>query len=1015
MDWLAAIPPAALLGVVFVVVAVESLGVPLPGETVLITTTLLAATSGLSPVWVAAAAAAGAIIGDSVGYFIGSRYGRRIISVLNRKFPKHVGPKRLGVAVHLMRRWGPWAVFFGRFVAVLRIFSGPLAGMFRMPYPIFLAANAAGGIIWASLVVTVVTLLGKAATEILHRFSWAALAIAGVVAIVIAIVVVYRARRRAASGQAPEPVVSLTEEELDELLSPEGAVSLRAASDERVRDVAGAADAVAGSGVIARGGSTAPGSTSGSVSGTTPTSGIEIGVPVPPARPAADLRAAVRYVFTPLRWAFTNAPATSGFLIVFIALGVVTEGLWRPIHTASWYSSVAFGVPSFQDGHWWTIFTGMFLTTGPAAYVIAILGIGVFGGWVEVRFGTLRAAAIFVGGHLIGILGAVGFALLFAPTGWEWAQTLTTTLDVGPSCGILACIATATAFMRSPYRLRWRLLLIAWVSIAVLYVGHISDLEHFISVIVFVIVARVMVGEHRSTSRPTERDWRLYAVAGLVILGVVQILITLVPLEGPLGPTTLTQGTWTDVLFDTIAIIVIVNWLRRGHRWAWWAAMALTVVNLLVTALLVTLILVAGVTLDFAAVWLSTTVLWIAEAALLIGSRHAFRVSSNQTRRRLPDAIGPGARRSRRIASGLLAEHGGGPLATVALRPQNRVFLTPDEQHAIGYQQHGGVALAIGDPIGAAAGRAEAIAAFADAAERVGLTPSVFAATDPADAPEGWRVSPLGRDLVVRPADIDGSGISSGSGSGSGSGISSSSSSAVRALDAAVRDYGLRTVVRPLADQTWEIRSQARALDSVWTTDKHVPELGLTVGGSSGSLREVARTSAVLDRTGTLLAAVTWLPVDGPGGVVTGWSLDLVVRAIDGGDEHSGAAAGGVVGRPSLDDAVRIAVLAACRAFAAEGAQTVSLAPSGLGQDHTEPDGVAVRAIAGIASRVEPRYGAEDLAAFAAELGAETVPLYLFCREDTDQPRVSYAIARGFLPASRLGDLANLSGALLTR
>lgn len=979
MDWLAAIPPAALIIVVFLVVAVESLGIPLPGETILITTTLLAATSGLNPVWIGAAAAAGAIIGDSVGYVIGARYGRRIISVLNRRFPKHVGPKRLGAAVHLMRRWGPWAVFFGRFVAVLRIFSGPLAGMFRMPYPIFLTANAAGGIVWAGLVVTIVTLLGKAATEILHRFSWAALVVAGVVGIVIAIVVVYRARRRAATGEAPEPVVSLTEEELDELLSPNAAGAMRAAG--------------------------------------TPTDVAPNQAPVATQR--ADFRAAVGYVFTPIRWALRRVPVTTVFVTVFIVLGVVTGGLWQPIHTAPWFSNVAFGIESFEAGRWWTIFTGLFITTGPGAYATAIIGAAVFGGWVEYRFGGVRMAGIFIAGHLVGVLGAFGVAAALEPTGWEWAHTITTTLDVGPSCGIFALVATSTAFMRSPYRLRWRLVLVAWVSIALLYIGDVADLEHFISVVVFVIVARIMVGEHRSRTRPTERDWRLFAVAGLVILGVVQVLITVLPLDGPLGPTTLTQGSWTDVLFDAIAIVLIVNWLRRGHRWAWWAAMALTVLNLLVTVLLVVVTIVTGIPLDFATIWLSTAILWVVQAGLLIASRHAFRVAANQTRRRLPDAIGPGARRARRTAAAIIAQHGGGPLATVALRPENRVFVTEGGTHAIAYQQHGGVALAIGDPIGPdrpVGARAAAIAAFADAAERVGLTPSVFAASEPADAPDGWRVSPLGRDLRVGlRAFVD-----------EGEGGADGRVPAVRALDGLAATAGLRSIVKPLAEQSWEIRSQARAFTSVWVTDRHVPELGLTVGGSLGSLRGVARTSAVVDRNGALLAATTWLPIDGAGGTIVGWSLDVVSRAtgagvdVEGGGDVRGDGDGDVA-EPApgtaltTNDAVRLAVLAACRAFAAEGAEVVSLAASGLGQDRGEPDGVAVRAVAGIAARVEPLFGAADIAEFAAELGAESVPLSLFCREDTDQPRVSYAIARGFLTNGRFGDIANLSGALLTR
>jgi len=954
VDWLADFPPGVLLLVVFLVVAVESLGVPLPGETVLIAATLLAATSGLNPVFVAAAAAGGAILGDSIGYWIGKRYGRRLLSVLNRRFPKHVGPKRLGAAVHLMRRWGPWAVFFGRFVAVLRIFSGPLAGMFRMTYPHFLVANAAGGVAWATLVVTVVTLLGSAATEFLHRFSWAALALAGAVAVVIAVVLVYRARRRAAQPVAERTVVSMTEAELDELLSPNGVVALGA--------------------------------------GTATTS-----APAAPALPArADLRAAVAAVLTPARWVVRRTPATGAFVTVFVAFGIVTGGLWRAIDQAAWYPSFAYGVPSLVEGRWWTIITGMFITADPLTYLIAIVGAAVFGGWVEYRFGTLRASAIFLSGHLVGILGALAIAAALSPLDWPWAQSLATTLDVGPSCGILACVATATAFMRSPYRLRWRLLLLSWVSIALLYVGQIDDLEHFISTVVFVIAARLWVGEHRSTPRPTERDWRLFAVAGLLILGAVQLLVTLVPLDGPLGSTTLTQGTLLDVGFDTVAILVISNWLRRGHRWAWWAAMVLTIGNLLITVGLVALTWLAGEPLDTTAIWISASVLWIAQAVVLVLARHAFRVAANQTRRRLPGAIGPAARRARGRAAELLHEHGGGPLSASALRPENRVFVTDDGRGAIAYQQHAGVALALGEPIGAPGGARSVYTEFAEAAEQAGLTPAVFAAVDRAAAPEGWRVSPLARDLVLTVRDR-------------AEAASSPAASADRPL--------LTSVVLDAGELPWELRSQIRALSSVWASDRNVPELGLTVGASTdptGSTLTGVRVSVVTDGSGAVLAAVTWLPIAGSGGATGGWALDVVRRAVPGGSSANGPSESGVP-EETLSIAVERAIVDACAVFITEGALVISFASSGLAQDGTEPDGVAVRTMAGIAHREDPLYDFAGIAAVAERLGARPVPLLLFCREDADQPRVAYAAAAGFLTGIRLRDLPALSGSLLVR
>jgi membrane protein DedA with SNARE-associated domain len=131
--------------------------------------------SGISPVWVAVAAIIGAIIGDSIGYSIGRRYGMSLFEKLGRRFPKHFGTGHVALAKQLFTRWGVWAVFFGRFIALLRILAGPLAGALRMRYPHFLAANAAGAICWAGGTTAVVYFLGLAAEKWLARFSWVAL------------------------------------------------------------------------------------------------------------------------------------------------------------------------------------------------------------------------------------------------------------------------------------------------------------------------------------------------------------------------------------------------------------------------------------------------------------------------------------------------------------------------------------------------------------------------------------------------------------------------------------------------------------------------------------------------------------------------------------------------------------------------------------------------------------------------------------------------------------------------
>lgn len=177
---LEAIPPLLVYLIVGFVIGIESLGIPLPGEIVLVSAALLSSRQELavSPVWIAVAGSVGAIAGDSTGYAIGRRWGASLFDRLGHRFPRHFGRRNVAFAESVFTRWGVLAVFFGRFIALLRIFAGPLAGALKMHYPKFFVANALGGIIWATGTTFAVYTLGVVAEKWLSNFSWIALAVA---------------------------------------------------------------------------------------------------------------------------------------------------------------------------------------------------------------------------------------------------------------------------------------------------------------------------------------------------------------------------------------------------------------------------------------------------------------------------------------------------------------------------------------------------------------------------------------------------------------------------------------------------------------------------------------------------------------------------------------------------------------------------------------------------------------------------------------------------------------------
>jgi membrane protein DedA with SNARE-associated domain len=193
-EWLGHLPVLVIYLIVGAIILLESMGVPLPGEITLVSASLLAAT-GVTSVWgVAVAASLGAIVGDSIGYAIGRRGGRALLERFGRRFPKHFGPPHLARAERIFEKWGVWAVFFGRFVALLRILAGPLAGALRVPYRKFLVANAAGGILWSFGTAFAIYYAGRAAEKYLRGFSWIAL----VVAVLFGVGTTLYLRRRAA-------------------------------------------------------------------------------------------------------------------------------------------------------------------------------------------------------------------------------------------------------------------------------------------------------------------------------------------------------------------------------------------------------------------------------------------------------------------------------------------------------------------------------------------------------------------------------------------------------------------------------------------------------------------------------------------------------------------------------------------------------------------------------------------------------------------------------------------------
>jgi membrane protein DedA with SNARE-associated domain/membrane-associated phospholipid phosphatase len=171
--------------VVFLFVAVESLGIPLPGETVLVTAAALAALGHLNIWWVIAIAAAGGIIGDASGYWIGRLGGLALLKRYGRFV--HFDEHKLEKVRLFFNRHGSKAVFFGRFIALLRTWAALLAGTAEMPYGVFTLYNVLGGITWAALFGTLGYLFGRSLPLLERYIGQASLAVVLLIALVVAL------------------------------------------------------------------------------------------------------------------------------------------------------------------------------------------------------------------------------------------------------------------------------------------------------------------------------------------------------------------------------------------------------------------------------------------------------------------------------------------------------------------------------------------------------------------------------------------------------------------------------------------------------------------------------------------------------------------------------------------------------------------------------------------------------------------------------------------------------------
>lgn len=171
--------------VVFLGIALENTGIPLPGETITLVGGFLAGNETLNYWFVLLSAIAGAVLGDNFGYWLGKGVGWPFLQQVGRLF--RISDEQLLATKNKFSDNAARAVFLGRFVALLRIFAGPMAGIAQMPYPKFFVCNLAGAMLWASVMVSLAFFVGQfiPLAELVHWVGQFGVLALGVVVIAI--------------------------------------------------------------------------------------------------------------------------------------------------------------------------------------------------------------------------------------------------------------------------------------------------------------------------------------------------------------------------------------------------------------------------------------------------------------------------------------------------------------------------------------------------------------------------------------------------------------------------------------------------------------------------------------------------------------------------------------------------------------------------------------------------------------------------------------------------------------
>jgi len=466
----------------------------------------------------------------------------------------------------------------------------------------------------------------------------------------------------------------------------------------------------------------------------------------------------------------------------------------------------------------------------------------------------------------------------------------------------------------------------------------------------------------------------------VLLIATIQVLANFVPDRlTPFGPPDDDTDTWWGLLIYLAISLFIANGLRKGYRWAWWVAVILSgltvLLVVLVSALAILLLFLPEDTdADLVGVpqLIASGVLYLPFLIILIAGRQAFRVP-RRSKRRLASGTSHAD-----TARNLLHKWGGGTISWMTTWPENRHMITADGQSYLAFRKHAGVAIALGDPVGPPGSIGGTINDFIALCDRTALVPYIFSCTQATTTITdaiGWQSVQVAEDNLIDLPELAFKG--------------KKWQDIRTALNKAPKE-GVTFRMVTLADESWGLVRQVENLSQEWLGDKELPEMGFTLGGVTEALDREVKVGLAIGTDGKVHGVTSWMPVYGGDDEIVGWTLDLMRRA-DGGFRAT----------------MEFLIASSCLYFKEQGAMFVSLSGAPLAKSDSDAEGESVveKFLDTLGGTLEPVYGFRSLHAFKSKFQPRLSPMYMVFRDEADLPRIGIGITRAYLPTAGVRDM----------